>query len=87
MESPPSPGLPAASFPCPAISYSRYQLFPTTTGLLKEPLQATIHNDRMPLYSSVRPQVLGYGSAPRERESTAAGAPCLPATSDLPSCE
>jgi hypothetical protein len=37
MESPPSPGLPAASFPCPAISHSRYRLFPTPTGLLKRP--------------------------------------------------
>ena len=35
MESLPSPGRPAASFPCPAISYSRYRLFPTTTGLLE----------------------------------------------------
>ena len=30
MESPPSPGRPAASFPCPAISYTRYRLFPAT---------------------------------------------------------
>ena len=32
MESPPSPGRPAASFPCLAISYSRYRLSPTKTG-------------------------------------------------------
>jgi hypothetical protein len=37
MESPPSPGRPAVSFLCPAISYSRYRLFPTPTGLLKRP--------------------------------------------------
>ena len=35
MGSPPSPGRPAASFPCPAISYTRYRLFPATTGLLE----------------------------------------------------
>src|SRR5215210_1272059 len=35
IESPPSPGRPAVSFPCPAISYSRKRLFPTTTGLLE----------------------------------------------------
>jgi hypothetical protein len=35
MESPPSAGRPAVSFPCPTISYSRYRLFPTRTGLLE----------------------------------------------------
>ena len=32
MESPSSPGRPAAPFPCPVISYSRYRLSPTATG-------------------------------------------------------
>ncbi len=82
MESPPSPGRPAVSFPCPDISYSRYRLYPTTTGLLER--AHPTHNDRVLLYSSVRIQVagcrlqvLGYGSFPRKRESTAAGALCL----------
>jgi hypothetical protein len=52
MESPPGPGRPAVSFPCPAISYSRYRLFPTTTGLLERAHPS--HNDRVLLYSSVR---------------------------------
>ena len=38
MESPPGPGRPAAPCLCLAISYSRYRLFPTPTGLLKRPI-------------------------------------------------
>jgi hypothetical protein len=47
MESPPRTGRPDVSCPCPAISYSRYRLSLQQPG---EPIQATIHNDRLPLY-------------------------------------
>jgi hypothetical protein len=66
MESPPSPGRPAVSYLCPAISYSRYRLFPTPTGLLKRPLPS--RDSQQPhaivLHSSTwltQSKVSGYG--------------------------
>src|ERR671920_1629979 len=67
MESPPSPARPAVSYLCPAISYSRYRLFPTPTGLLKRPhpSQDSQQPDAIVIYSSTwltQSKVSGYSS-------------------------
>src|SRR5215217_913855 len=65
MESPPSPGRPAVSCLCLAISYSRYRLFPTPTGLLKRPhpSQNLQQPDAIVRYGAtwlIRSKVAGY---------------------------
>jgi len=55
MESPPSPGRPAAPCLCLAISYSRYRLLPTPTGLLKRPHPSQDLQQPEVLYSTAQP--------------------------------
>jgi hypothetical protein len=79
MESNPSLGRPAVSFLCPAISYSRYRLFPTPTGLLKRPhpSQDLQQPDAIVLYSSTWLTVIpaqagihcGAGDSPAQPEA------------------